>query len=201
MSYAKKDRPFPIKPKAITDAELAKIVAAALRQDFGKSTSAVKRIGQTTSANLRAIRNWYEAKNCPSSGHLLLLARSSPSILKFVLQQIGGTDLWEMFELRQSTDEPRRSAAQGQSSKIYGEKYFTINVSLPPTAAGKLNQRQLWFLGQLQQKRPVKTGDIAAQWHTTTRTAKADVAKLVGMRLIRFEGARKTGRYALFPRR
>jgi hypothetical protein len=29
----------------------------------------------------------------------LLLARSSPSILKFILVQIGGEDLWDAFRL------------------------------------------------------------------------------------------------------
>jgi hypothetical protein len=59
MSQSKKDRLFPVKPQAISDDELAKIVASALRHDFGDSTSAIKRIGQLTNANLRAIKNWY----------------------------------------------------------------------------------------------------------------------------------------------
>jgi hypothetical protein len=59
MSQSKKDQLFPIKPKAISDDELAQIVASALRQDFGDTPSAVKRIGQLTNANLRAIKNWY----------------------------------------------------------------------------------------------------------------------------------------------
>ena len=45
MSQPKKDKLFPIKLRAISDDELAKIVASALRQDFGEMTSAVKQIG------------------------------------------------------------------------------------------------------------------------------------------------------------
>jgi len=99
MSQCKKDQLFPVELRTVSDSELAKFVAVALRQDFGGMTSVVKQIGKLTDANLRTIKNWYEARNAPSSGHLLLLARASPSILKFVLMQVGGKDLWDSFRL------------------------------------------------------------------------------------------------------
>jgi hypothetical protein len=202
MSRAKKDRLFPVKPRAISDAELAQIVAAALRRDFGDTSSAIKRIGQLTNANLRAIKNWYNACHSPSSGHLLLLARSSPSILKFVLEQIGGADLWEMFELRKMSSERRvLSQMRGCAAGIYGEENCTINCTInsraAPGAFENLNDRQLWFLEQLQQKRHVKTNDIALQWQISSRTAKTDMAKMVDRGLIRFSGSKKTGCYIL----
>ena len=126
MSRSKKDRLFPIKPQPVSDEELAKIVAFALHQDFGDSASAVKNIGRLTNANLRAIKNWYEARNAPSSGHLLLLARSSPSILKFILMQIGGEDLWDAFRLL--SGHALASAPEPEMS-VYGDN-SVIKMSL-----------------------------------------------------------------------
>ena len=193
MSHVKKDRSFPIKPRAISDDELAQIVAAALRHDFGDMASAVKRIGQLTNANLRAIKNWYEARNAPSSGHLLLLARSSPSILKFILEQIGGEDLWDAFQLLShhaltSAHEPETSVfSDGNSAEN-----VPINVPLK-----SMNERQRWFLILLRRKNKARAEDIASHFDVALKTAKRDIQALKDMSRIRFVGARKTGRYEL----
>jgi hypothetical protein len=198
MSVVKKDRVFPIKPKAISDTELAQIVARALRKDFGDTPSAVKHIGRVTNANLRAIKNWYEARNTPSSGHLLLLARSSPSILKFLLEQVGGEQLWDAFQRHGSRHQDMQLPQNATStSEIYTDKFVSINVSIDPSVVGNLNQRQLWFIGRLQQNYPVKTEDISNAWQINPRTAWRDVGALVEMKIIQFTGAKKTGRYIL----
>lgn len=191
MSRSKKDRLFPIKPQAVSDDELAKIVAMALRHDFGESASTIKRIGKLTNANLRAIKNWYEARNAPSSGHLLLLARSSPSILKFILMQIGGEDLWDAFRLLSSHD--LASAPEPDMLVITDEndaKNVPINVPLKT-----LNERQRWFLILLRRKNKARAEDIAAHFDVSLKTAKRDIEGLKDVGKILFVGARKTGRY------
>jgi hypothetical protein len=47
-----------------------------------------------------------------------------------------------------------------------------------------LNQRQLWFLGLVQQGYQVKAADIASFWGVSSRTAKYDMADLVRLRLV-----------------
>lgn len=81
--------------------------------------------------------------------------------------------------------------------RLMGDKSVTIQVSISPGIAGQLNQRQLWFLGKLQQRDEVKVSDIAALWCVTMRTAKRDVADLKKRKLVIFVGAGKTGRYIL----
>ncbi|NBX72839.1 MAG: hypothetical protein EBQ89_00915 [Alphaproteobacteria bacterium] len=174
MSHSKMDRSFPIKPRAISDEELAKIVAAALRRDFGETASAIKRIGQLTSSNLRAIKNWYEARNAPSSGHLLLLARSSPSILKFILQQIGGEDLWDAFQLLShhalaTVPEPEND---GFTDKTVSEN-VPINVPLK-----SFNDRQRWFLILLKRKNKACAEDITGHFCVAIKTARRDIEGL-----------------------
>lgn len=187
------DRSFPINPRAISDKALAKIVASALRQDFGKTASAAKRIGQLTNANLRAIKNWYEAKNAPSSGHLLLLARSSPSILKFILKQIGGEDLWDAFHLLSRHNSGKNHYPQNAINfdNSAGQN-VPLNVPLKSTSA-----RQRWFLVLLKRKNTACAGDIAGHFDVAIKTARRDIESLKDMGRIRFTGAKRTGRYQI----
>jgi hypothetical protein len=198
MSVAKKDRVFPAKSAVISDAVLSQLIAAGLRKDYGDLPSAVKEIGLKTGANLRAIKNWYEGRNAPSSSHLLTLARSSPSILQIVLEQVGGADLRDAFDLLEMGLNKGLNAETPSNlpSKIT-EKIFRIDVSIPQRIVGKLNERQLWFLGLLQQGERLKAADIAERWPVTDRSARGDVAGLADLGLIRLAGSRKEGWYVL----
>lgn len=193
MSQSKKDQVFPVKPKAVSDAELAQIVASALRRDFGDTASAVKRIGQLTNANLRAIKNWYQARNTPSSGHLLLLARSSPSILKFILVQIGGEDLWDAFRLLSS-----HALATAPEPEMPVCPDLTIAENVPINVPIKsLNERQRWFLILLRRKTKASAEDIADHFGVALKTARRDIEGLKDTGKIRFVGAKKTGQYEI----
>lgn len=198
MSVPKKDRVFPAKSVGISDTELAKLVAAGLRKDYGDLPSAIKEIGLKTGANLRAIKNWYQGRNAPSSSHLLTLARSSPSILQIVLEQVGGADLRDAFMLLEMGHNKGMDAKTIlKTASEITENSFRIHVDISPAMAGKLNERQLWFLGILQQGQKLKTADIAAQWGVTDRSARGDVAALTELGLIRLAGSRKAGWYVL----
>ncbi len=190
MSYKKMDRSFPLKLKAISDAELAKIVAIALRQDFGEAPSTIKYIGQLTGTNLRTVKNWYEARNAPSAGHLLLLARSSAQILKFTLRQIGGDDLWNAFTLL--SDVTLVTYAQ-QSSLTSEENSLKENVPINVP----LNERQRWFLLSLKKETNLSAKDIAKHFSVTIKTARRDINGLKTMHKISFIGSKRTGRYVL----
>ena len=198
MSFSKKERVFRSKSAAISDAKLAEIIADALRNDFGESSSTIKKIGQVTNENLASIKHWYTARHVPSSAHLLVLARSSPSILKFVLEQIGGSDLVEAFGLLSSRDsEDQKSTVPLPRGGIYTDNIVSINVEMPLHLIGKLNCRQLWFLAMLRQGHAPKAEDLAIVCKTDIRTARRDISNLIQLGLIYFVGARKNGRYLL----
>ncbi len=196
MSVSKNDQVFPKKTSTEVERKIALAVSRALRQDYSELTSAVKWIGRKTGAHPRAIRNWYEARNAPNSVHLLLLARSSAHVLRILLELIERVDLAEFSE--RGFSEPEildHTLKKILMPKFYSEKDFTIKVSVPPEVAYQLNQRQLWFLGILQQGLDARASDIASVWHVTTRTAKFDIAELIKLKLIRYIGSRKAGRY------
>jgi len=193
MSQSKKDQLFPHKPHAVSDDELATIVAKALRLDFGETSSVIKRIGQMTGANLRAIKNWYEARHAPSSGHLLLLARSSPSILKFVLEQIGGEDLWDAFQLLSPNNV---AVAPEAEMAICSDCFISTNVPLN-VPIKRLNERQRWFLMRLKNNKRSCAQDISIYWGVTIKTARRDIGGLKVKEKIRFTGSKRTGIYEL----
>ena len=201
MSFSKKDQVFPSKLRRLSEAEFAEIVAYALRHDFGETPSAIKHIGKLTGANLRTIKNWYKAGNMPSSVHLLLLGRSSSTLLKFILEQLGGSDLRDAFELLNGHMAGTKSGLESSLNKgIYSDNFVTINVIVETSNIYDLNQRQLWFLGQLQKDIKLKADDISEIWKVTLRTAKRDVAVLIEKKIICFVGPKKTGCYRIIVR-
>lgn len=58
-----------------------------------------------------------------------------------------------------------------------------------------INDRQRWFLYQLNQGTPVKAREIAEHFQVAEKTAKRDIADLQSKQLVEFVGARKTGNY------
>jgi hypothetical protein len=192
MSRSKKDRTFPHGNGLSSDAQLAKIIADALREDFGDSPSSIKRIGRLTGANLRAIKNWYIAKNAPSSRYLLILARMSPSILRFILMQVGGEDLWDVFDLFQrQMIKPKALTNDGNSvSKDTNLPEKTVTSRSP-------KERQAWFVEQVIEGHTVTAEDLMARWSVNLRTARRDISDLLHAGRVVFTGSRKSGRYEL----
>lgn len=199
MSFSKMDQVFPSKLGRLSETEFAEIVAHALRHDFGETPSAIKHIGKLTGANLRTIKNWYKAGNMPSSVHLLLLGKSSSTLLKFILEQLGGGDLRDAFELLNGHMTGTKGELKFSSDGgIYSDNFVTINVIVETSDIYDLNQRQLWFLGQLQKDLKLKAEDISEIWKVTLRTAKRDVAVLIEKKIICFMGPKKTGCYKIY---
>jgi len=171
MPHSKKDRLFPARPALIADAKLARMIAAALHQDYGDMPSPVKHLGLQTGINLRAIKNWFQAHHAPSSRHLLALAGVSPSVLRLILECTGEA------EKNFAADVP-------------------LNVPIKPAPANH-NKRQAWFLRSLRRGLKTTARNIQMNYGVTLKTARRDIAGLKKQGLIRFIGARKTGYYSL----
>lgn len=192
MSLNSNDQVFHPVAEVISNTELARNIGLALQEDFPKEFAAVKWIGRATNASLCTIRNWYEGRNTPSAGHLLVLAKASPAVLKFVLEQIGGKDLWETYLLF-STADPL--PGKGPNGQIYSDKSVMINV--PLNVPIKLNRRQKWFLMVLKSGKKIGAEDLAQQCQVSIKTARRDISDLKKAGRIRFAGSKKTGRYEI----
>lgn len=66
-----------------------KLVADALHHEWGSSLSSRKIVSRITSANERAVKNWFEARNGPSGENLVELMRHSDAVLEAVLAASG----------------------------------------------------------------------------------------------------------------
>ena len=182
------------------DYKIACMIANALKQDYGNERHAVKRISRDMPIDsLNTIKAWYKGKNPPNAGHLLMLATHSPSVMRVVMELLGKQGFWERYQQEFLTETLATGVTQNRpSTKIYTEKSFGINVRIDFAVGSKLNARQLWFLGLIQQGHKLKADHIAVTWRVSSRAGEADIAGLVKAQQIRFEGSKKTGFYKLF---
>jgi hypothetical protein len=190
MSYALMGKTL---PNPITDYQVALLVAKILRAEHLQSDAVVKRIARATGANTETVKKWYNGQNAPSAAHLITLMRTYPSIY----QEVMG-----LAELIPPDPGPCGGPSLSPNrikSEIYTDNFVGINVLVPLAMTGKLNERQFWFLGQLQKKATVRSGDIVRVWRVTARTAERDVATLVAGGLVFYAGPHKVGKYQLRP--
>lgn len=188
MSFTLKDQVLPIQ---VTDRQVAVLISQALRQEHRSSDAVVKRIARATNASPTTVRKWYEGQNAPSSANLLILMSTYDEVFQIILHILGRGDSTEADQQEQKP--PSNALRQA----VYGDRFVTINVVLKSKSVSKLNQRQLWFVGQLQQNMIVRAEDITLVWETSLRTARRDVAGLVKAKIIKYSGARKKGRFIL----
>lgn len=188
MSAIPKDQ---VLPTQITDRQVAVLVAQALRQAHAASDAVVKRIARATQTSATTVRKWYEGQNAPSSANLLTLMSTYDGMFQTVLHLLGRDEMLE-------TSPKGRDAPLTQLRQVvYGDRFVTINVVVSAKAAPNLNQRQLWFLGQLQDNKVVRVEDLAEIWGKSLRTAKRDIQGLKVAGLVRFSGGKRNGRYRL----
>lgn len=180
------------------DRKIALMIAAALRADYGEQYSSIKQIAKHTDASLSTIKKWYEGRNPPNSCNLIQLARHSPSVLRVLMELVGRQEVWERYQNELSAIKTSGDGAGNVPPPIiYPEESFGINVRIDFAVGNKLNARQLWFLGLLQNGHTLKAEHIAVTWQVTVRAGEADIAGLVKAKLIQFVGAKKTGRYEI----
>ncbi len=60
-------------------------IATALQKDFGGTRRGIKTIAGLTTANERAVKNWFDGRNGPSGEFLIALCRHSDQVLETVL--------------------------------------------------------------------------------------------------------------------
>ena len=92
MSFTENDRIFRSKKGKSFHGEgdhdaapLVGAIAAALKVDFGAAPASVKQIARLTGSNERAVRNWLDGKNGPSSENLVALMQHSDAVFQIVL--------------------------------------------------------------------------------------------------------------------
>lgn len=192
------DLKFPQQKAHEIDLKITQRVKKILRNLYRDFPSSLKWICIRTGVQERAARNWYDGRNPPNAGHLIILARCYPAVLQMLLDLIGRPDLAALCMPKQNEERFGTLTPEMVSSKdLEGANFCTISVTISLSLAKQLNQRQLWFVGMLQQGHKIKAENIAKTWGVSLRSAKYDISSLKKMGLIRFEGRGSAGRYEI----
>ena len=185
MSPAKKDSYLSAK---LTDQTIAKKVSEALHHEHADVTAAIKQIERITGIKAVTASKWYNGIYAPKSRHLLIMAAHYPQVLQAVCELIGISSIWQQAvhtglvkEMRADLD---NQWGKWKKSSSIGDRFVTIQVKVDLQNATLLNQRQLWFIGQLQQGYKMHADDLINTWNVHSRTAKRDLAGLLEAKLI-----------------
>ncbi len=172
----------------ITDEIISKRVSEALRQEHENVHAAVKQIERITGISAQTARHWYDGIYAPKSRHLLMLAVYYPQVLYAVCEMMStdsviqtGIDPHAAKAMQSHLEEQWNSWRKPTPT---GDRSVTIRVRVDRHHAGQMNQRQLWFLGELQQGHEMHISDLMSVWRVHERTAKRDIAGLLQSNLI-----------------
>ena len=176
----------------ITDAIIAKCVSDALSREHADIHSAIKQIERVTGINALTASNWYKGRYAPKSSYLLMLAVHYPEILHVLCTLMGMEALWQQAVSLGLVDTMRTNLnKKWKRTCAIGDKFVPIHVRVDARIAVQLNQRQLWFLGQLQQGEKMVASNIVETWRVHSKTARRDLKGLLEAELIT---SIKTGR-------
>ncbi len=195
MSFPKISRTL---PKKVTRKMVIEIVSKTLHQAHRNDGSAVKRISRQAGVNTHTVGKWLLGLYAPTTAHFLTLLTHYPEMLCALLKVTGNEAAWRVMQLLIKHDH----IASGRTNLMANQSIYTpnsvgVNVIVPRQFASKLNARQLWFLGKLQQGAELRSTEIINEWAVNLPVAQRDVRQMVALNLIRFEGAPKNGHYRI----
>jgi hypothetical protein len=175
------------------DQKLTLEITRIFEQKYKNIPSAAKWISRKTGIPPETVRRWNKGRNSPRSGHLIILARRYPEVLKVFFGFVGHNYLIPYISL---PDHEREIAGIPSRSGADSGENVPINVPLKSWPSD-LNERQKWFLVELHCNIKVTAADIVRRWAVTDKTARRDIADLKERGLIAHVGARKSGWYEM----
>ena len=200
MSFTQKPQNFPAK---ITDKILAQHIAAALRQEHANINAMLKHIEAITGIPAKTACKWIDGQYAPKSRHLLILAACYPEVLRIICETMGMESIWQhalqagIVDAMRAQLDARWNRWQNRSS--IGDKFVLIRVRVDARFATQLNQRQLWFLGELQQGNQMQIADIVRTWHVHAKTAQRDIKGLSVAKIIVITKTGRAYKCAILP--
>ncbi|MBI3442100.1 MAG: DeoR family transcriptional regulator [Proteobacteria bacterium] len=193
MSQKKYDLIWSCKTAGYLEQKIGEKVAEILHREHAGEGCPIRNISLKIGISSNTVRKWYGGKNPPYLAHFMILAKYYPAILQMFLEGTGHD--YVIPHIRPQEVEPE-TAAQTQKKWPEAGENVLINVLINPWPEG-LNERQVWFLTELSRKVGVAAEDIVQHRNVTDKTARRDIADLKMRKLIRLEGARRTGKYVI----
>lgn len=195
MTYSESDHIWSANMAADLEQKMLLQIVEIFIQEHENARALSKHVSKKTGLPPDTIKKWKNGRNPPRLGHFLLLLKHYPDVLKFLVELVAHSNGAEKEKTAPTSSLAEALPVGAADPEIYSAEYCTINLSLPLRIANELNQRQLWFLGLLQQGERRKAEHIASTWQVSHRMAMYDVETLIKQGLIRFRGAKKNGWY------
>lgn len=178
---------------------IAQNVASALRQEHAHISAMLKHIEAVTGIPAKTASKWIEGHYAPKSRHLLTLMACYPEVLRAICEMAAMESLWQ-HKVQMGLVDTMRTQLDARwkrwnKSPSIGDKLVTIHVCVDRHLTGQMNHRQLWFLGQLQQRHEVHVGNLVDVWGIHVRTAKRDIAGLLESKLV---NTKRSGRKCIY---
>lgn len=209
----------PFRPRS----PFAQLVASALRSSLDDSHRAVKTVMVWTGAKERTVKHWLSGTHGPHGDYLLVLLGKSDAVVDALIATLPPDRLTELVVRlirRGGGDHHLPSSTLAQFSEALAPT--TMRPTMPASLRNpnsdpndpdhgpksdpdsldvysELNDRQLWFLRQLDSGRQIRASDIRQQHNVSEKTARRDIAGLHRRNIIKYVGSRRRGQYVPMP--
>lgn len=180
MSFNKMDPEF----HSNLSAEITNI----LKLKYGQNSSSIKALARDVNMNPRVVKNWYEGTRVPSLENFIKLCQTIPAL----------KDMFDRKCLIGDDRTPSGSFKNGLEFEIYTINFDSIKSCKQFAKLQNLNQRQIWFYDQINEKRQnVRASDIVLKYAVSIATAYRDIKILIDLKLVKFTGSKKMGYYTI----
>lgn len=200
MSFRKLDQTFPKNDFKINDKNLSKKISKILISKAPQKHGAIKQLSNLTGTEIHTLKKWYSGSNSPDLANFINLARHIPEFIKMFLELCQSPEIWDIYKNYEhlvdiATNKAKIIKYEESYGDIFSKTHVTINFSVNKKLPNILNERQIWFVQELQSGNNQKPSDIAEKWFVNIRTAKRDVSLLQEKGLVKFKGSRRYGKY------
>ena len=181
----------------------AEIISLALKTELDDTRRTIKTVQRWTSASERTVKNWLSGSCGPGGDHLIAMLIHSDTVLQMLLIASRRLDLVEILMERSgsgATNSPHEPllSENGRQSAPSSHDPNRVPDGDPepdPDEGFVPNERQGWFLAELESGRRVAARSLQDHFGIADKTAKRDIAGLIANGLIAFVGSRRKGRY------
>lgn len=168
--------------------DLMSKISQILHIKYNAHSSSVKILARDFDVDPRTAKNWLEAKRLPN---LIQFIKISQTISEM-------RDLYLSHCQKLDEDSSIFLDAKTEHIEIYTIKIDGIKLQNQFEKIQNLNQRQIWFYGEIYtKKRNLKANDIVSKYAVSAATAHRDIKNLTELNLIKFIGSKKTGSYII----
>jgi hypothetical protein len=184
---------------------LALTIAELLKKEHGESHRTIKQLMHQTGACERTIKHWLSGQHAPDVMFFLRLVVSSSIVRAFVLGIIEGPAAEQASlandRMTRIASKEAYTAGEAAISRLVARaerndrNHDTENDPKDDPEPRVFNQRQQWFLEQIEAGKRISAKQIVLTWQVSLKTARRDISALLCLNILEYVGSKRKGRY------